>query len=302
MPDFVRVTNEDSKPFIYHFNSSKKVIPPGRDAMMPWSLACSLFGDPFLVDAPKKPDRTDALRRARGNFNYELGMETMEMFMNRLPRLRVTDMETMQEMHMLLFDPEGQYHANYVAPDIDSADPVSLLTQQVQMLTQQLQMVLASQQSGQRAPLEGNLPMVTTDAPAQVMPGSVAQPQHQPQPQHPGAEWIGGNAFAQRPEDQGAPMFDFAAIATQPTSGPVPDGMPVDPSNPGDSGLVQQAMAPSTTQGTPPATPPATPGTTDGTTDGLVEDRPQDVGVGSGSDPAAPAPATTKLAPKPRKS
>jgi hypothetical protein len=262
MPDFVRVTNEDTKPFIYHYNNSKKTIPPGRDMMMPWGLACSLFGDPFLQDAPKKPDRTDALRRARGNFNYELGMETMDVFMSRIPKLRIFDMESMQEMHMLLFDPEGQMHANYVAPDVDSTDPVTLLTQQVAMLTTQLQMVLAAQ-AGQAAPAAGNtLPMVTTDT-GPTIPG-------QPMPTS-GAEWVGGNPFAQREADQGPPMFDFAAISTGDPNGPVPDGMPIDPTNTTPNDLIAQAQVPASVT--------------------LPEDAPQDVGVGSGD-------AKLKLAPR----
>lgn len=263
MPDFVRVTNDDTRPFIYHWNNEKKVIPPGRDMMMPWSLACSLFGDPFLADRPKKPDRTDALRRARGNFNYELGIETMETFMARIPQLRMFDMETGQQMFMLLYDPEGQMHANYKAPDYEASDPVSLLTAQVQNLTMQLQTLLASQAGAVPNPLQGNnLPMVTTDA------GPV-QNSDAPQPQNPGAQWIGGNAFAQRPEDMGPPLFDFGAASTAPVEGPLGDGAPIDFTNAIPEDLIAQASAP---------------------TDGIPADLPTDVGV-----PSVDAP-TPKLA------
>lgn len=263
MPDFVRVTNDDTKPFIYHFNNEKKVIPPGRDMMMPWSLACSLFGDPFLTDRPKKPDRTDALRRARGNFNYELGIETMEAFMERIPKLRLYDMETMQQMHMLLFDPEGQMHAEYKAPDYEATDPVALLTSQVQALTTQLQALLSAQAVQGGVVVGNTLPMVTNDGPQQGQ--TTLQPQPQQDGPTMGAEWIGNNPFAQRPEDQGSPLFDFAAIATMPTDGPVPDGMAVDPSN----AVPDVAPAPAL------AAP---------------EDKPQDAGVASGNASRRPKP------------
>lgn len=222
MPDYVRVTNLDDKPFQYHMDNVKKRIPPGKDMMMPWGLACTLFGDPFLTDQPKKPDRTDALRRARGNFNYELGMESMDTFMSRVPKLKIHDMETGQEIHMLLWDPEGEHRDDFVSPDVDASDTVTMLSNQLALVQAQLQQILAAQQ--QYSPeLMGQTQVVSTDAPAQAadMPKVT--------------EWVGGNPFAQREDDANAePLWDFAAIAAAPvdgSAGPVPDGMAVDADN-----------------------------------------------------------------------
>lgn len=228
MPDFVRVTNHDSKPFQYHMDNSKKRIPPGRDMMMPWDLACSLFGNPFLTDQPKKPDRTDALRRARGNFNYELGMETMDHFMERLPNLTVFDMETGQQIHMLLWDPDGEHRDDFVSPDHEATDTITMLTNQLNLMQQQMAQLLAAQQ--QFSPeLMGQTNVVSTDAPQQA--GDVPSTAKV-------TEWIDGNAFAQRPEDAAVePLFDFGAIASAPTG----DGAPVDPANAAPEDMPQDA-------------------------------------------------------------
>lgn len=241
MPGFVRVTNNDTIPFTYHSDNVKKRIPPGQDAAMPWALACSLFGDPFLRDEPKKPDRTIALALARGNFNYELGMETIEHFMARLPNLSIHDMETGQPIHMLLFDPDGEHTDDFIAPDADATDSVTLLQQQLAMVQQQLSQLLAAQQ--QFPPeVTGQTTVVSTDAPAAPESAKVT-------------EWVNGDPFAQRPEDAAtAPLFDFAAIASSNIDPHGDDSVP-DPNN------------------------------------DILEDSPQDAGVGS-------ARGRSKLAPK----
>jgi len=230
MPDFVRVTNSDTDKFIYHASNVRKILPPGKDVMMPWDLACSLFGDPFLTDAPKKPDRTDAIRRCRGNFNYELGMETMDHFMDRIPKLQVHDMETGQELFMLLWDAEGERLEEYVSPSAESTDAVTLLQQQVQALTTQIGLLISNRQ--QTPPdLVGQLPVVSTDAPGVPAPAKAT-------------EWVDGDPFAQRPDDVlTEPLFDFAAIST--ASPVAEDGTAIDPSNDIPEDVPQDAGVPS---------------------------------------------------------
>jgi hypothetical protein len=201
--------------------------------MMPWSLACALFGDPFKIDIPpKQMDRTDALKRARGNFNFELGMESDEHFMERIPNLDIHDMETGQKMYMLLWDPEGEHTDSFVAPDAEANDTITILTNQLALMQQQIQSLLAAQQ--QHSPeLMGQTQVVSTDAPAQS--GDTTKV----------TEWIGGNPFAQREDDANSePLFNFAAIATAPvdgSAGPVPDGMAVDENNAAPEDMPQDA-------------------------------------------------------------
>jgi len=205
MPEFVRIVNVGDRPFDFHHNNVKKRIPPGLEMAVPWALATSLFGDPFAVNLPKKPDRTDSIRRARMNFNYELGMESIESFHARIPKFEVYDMETGQRIYMLLEDPEGEHRGDYVSPDYDSTDRVSILQAQVEMLMSQLQTVLTQG--------VGNIPQIPTGQTAMV---SVDGPEHTEQePLVKQAAFVGGNAFAQRPEDaEVPPLFDFATLST----------------------------------------------------------------------------------------
>lgn len=202
MPEFVRVVNTGETNFDFYHNNTKKRIPPGKEFAMPWALATSLFGDPFLRDQPKKPDRTDALRRARGNFNFELGMETMEHFHSRLPKFEVYDMETVQRIHMLIEDPEGELIGMFQPADIEADDKVGLLQRQVEMLMGQLSTLI--QQSNQQVEMPtGNTATASTDAPEDIDP-------------RPRVEHIGGNPFATPAEVRGEAveqLFDFAALS-----------------------------------------------------------------------------------------
>lgn len=203
MPDFVRVVNTMPTKFQYHSLNVKKIIPPGKETMMPWDLACSLFGDPFTVDSPRKPDRTDALRRARSNWNYELGMETMEAFDARRQHLEVYDMETSQRLYMLIDDPDGEHTDEYVSPAEDSTDQMVLLQRQVQALTAQLTVLIDQQvQNPPSLPL-GQTSTVSTDGPTAGAPVSQQ------------AVFVDNNPFAQREDDiLTEPLFDFAALST----------------------------------------------------------------------------------------
>lgn len=226
MPDFVRVVNTDVKPFFYHHKDAKKSIPAGRESMMPWPLAVTLFGDPFAIDAEKKPDRKDSLRRARAVFNYELGMESDEAFMARIPKFEVYDTETNQRIYMLIEDPDGEHADEYVPMDIESNDTVGLLTQQIKMMQEQIGKLIAMQTNQAPAMASGQTSTPSGDAPES--------------PEIPRVDWIGGNPFAQREDDAAAtPLWDFAAVsqvsadetpswADIPVPNPVVnDGMPI---------------------------------------------------------------------------
>lgn len=216
MPDFVRVVNKDDAPFRYHHLNVKKVIKPLGETMMPWDLACTLFGDPFAVNEPKKPDRTASIARCRSNFNYELGMETMDAFNQRRPHLECYDMETQQRIYMLLEDPDGEHTAEFVPPDADSLDQIGLLQRQVQTLTDQLG-ILISQRTGQAPETPtGQTVTASTDGPQlDTVPSATGK-----------AEFVDGNPFHQRDEDVLTdPLFDFAALSAAGTDEPQDAGV-----------------------------------------------------------------------------
>lgn len=269
MPDFVRVKNIETRKFDFHNNNVKKIIPAGKEMVMPWGLAATLFGDPYLADAPKKPDRTDALARARGNFNFELGMETLETFDDRRHHVEVYDMESGQRIFMLIDDPEGEHTVEYINPEDDSGDQMMVLQRQVEQLTAQLGILIEQRTNEPMTPMPtGQSVTVSEDGPMQT---GAKQ-----------AVFIDGDPMAQRPEDAtSVPLWDFAQMSTM-----SPDDLPPSAAT-GEAPIIV---------GEPVVVPlpfPDEPIYAD-----AHDDAPQDAGVGSADATAPTAPA--KLAPRKR--
>lgn len=107
MPQFVKFTNEGDRPFDFHHQNKKRVIGPGEDAIVPWDLACSLFGDPYTLDDGKKNDRQRTIKSVRGNFGYQSGMMTEDEWDAIRPHVAVYDLETQSRIYMILEDPDG---------------------------------------------------------------------------------------------------------------------------------------------------------------------------------------------------
>jgi len=139
VPQFVRLVNTDDRPFDFHHNNIKKIVPGGGDTIVPWDIACTLFGNPTLVDTTRDPARALSLKQARGNFNYMLGMETDESFDARRPHVEVWDVEQspMQRIYMLIEDPEGT-RENVGLTSLQGKSDIEILQNQVAVLTQHL--------------------------------------------------------------------------------------------------------------------------------------------------------------------
>lgn len=144
MPQYVRLLNTDPTPFRFHHNNIKRSVPPGGDVIVPWDLATTLFGDPFLIDGERDKERTRSLKRARGVFNYELGMESDEAFDARRPHIEVWDIETSpaERIYMLIEDPEG-YYSDLAISEANAAtggreDEITMLNARISALTQQM--------------------------------------------------------------------------------------------------------------------------------------------------------------------
>lgn len=227
MPEYVRVENIDDKPFSFHHNNVKKRIPPGKSAMMPWDLACTLFGDPFTTDSEKRPDRTQALARARGNFNYELGMETMATFEGRRHRLAFYDTEGDQgQIWMLIDDPDGEHLDSFVSPDTESGTTLELLTLKMQEMQRTIALLIDEKTAAVPDMSTGQTSTASVDGPPIIplpKPGEAKQ-----------AAFVDGDPFAQRPEDATSePLFDFGALTVMSADDMPPGFQPLDLS--GDS-------------------------------------------------------------------
>lgn len=229
MPEYVRVENTDSRQFTYHDNNTKKAIPPGKGVMMRWDLATTLFGDPFAMNSEKKPDRTAALTRARGNFNFELGMETMDAFESRRPHLEVYDADTQQRIFMLIDDPDGIHTAEYVPLDADSGSREQLL--EARLVEMQQQITLLINQRTATAPPMASGATVTASVDGPPVPVTADTPKV--------AAFVDGDPFHQREDDAlTSPLFDFTALSQGVTDDIPPssvDTLATD--EPGDAGV-----------------------------------------------------------------
>ena len=117
---FVRLVNAGDTPYDFHQAQKKRVLRPGEEAMVPWDLATSLFGDPFTFDTVKEPARTRAWQQASGIHNYTslegdakmLGVTAAELWEQRRPKIQVYDVETGNRIFMVIEDQEGIMNAN----------------------------------------------------------------------------------------------------------------------------------------------------------------------------------------------
>jgi len=118
---FVRLVNKGEQDFDFHQSNQKRILPSGAEIMVPWDLACSLFGDPATVDTPTDQARTRSLKQSRGLFNYEMGNMSTEEWEARRPKVEVYDVETGNRVYMVIEDPDGKYAGNVPGgPDMGS--------------------------------------------------------------------------------------------------------------------------------------------------------------------------------------
>lgn len=176
MPDFVRITNVDHKPFDFHQSNQKRILPPGGDAIIPWHLAAALFGNPSLLNVPPMNDRQTQYQKVRSLYGFSQGLRTEEDWLDMKPYVVVTDLETSEEITMLMDDPEGKLLHKAPAPPT-AANDVMALQQQIASLQAQMQAFI-SQATGPQEAAAGTTtsPTATTDAPPVVDPADVRNP------------------------------------------------------------------------------------------------------------------------------
>jgi hypothetical protein len=168
--EFVRVTNIDIKPFDFHQNNQKRIVPPGGDVIIPWHLAAALFGPPGLPNKAPTFDRQKQYEKVRGLYGFSNGLSPEEYWDDQKPKITVTDLETSEEIVMLIDDPEGIHSGNAPAMIAEQPD-VQALMRQIASLQTQMQAVLNAQTGAQpAAPGATTSPTVTSDAPPQVEP------------------------------------------------------------------------------------------------------------------------------------
>lgn len=107
MPEFVRLVNRRDRAFDFMANSRQRVIAPGGDAIVPWGIATSLFGDPRVVNRDARNERNNLYNKVRARFNYCLGMMTEEEWEEIAPKIDVYDLETDEQVFLVYHDPEG---------------------------------------------------------------------------------------------------------------------------------------------------------------------------------------------------
>lgn len=149
---FVRLVNQDNRPFDFHQQQKKRILQPGDEVMVPWDTATSLFGDPYAVDTPTDQGRTRVLKQSRGQFGYQTGGMTEDQWQAIRPKIEVYDVETGERIYMVIEDPEGHMGlpgapadvTGVVNPAMDAIQEQLAATQrQVELLTQ----ILLKQQS-----------------------------------------------------------------------------------------------------------------------------------------------------------
>lgn len=170
MPEFVRVTNESNRPFDFHQNNKKRIVPPGGDVIIPWNLAAALFGNPSFLNIPPENMRQMQYQKTRALYGFSPGLTTEEAWEHMKPQVTVTDLETSERIIMLMDDPEG-IHLHEAPALPTNTSEVQALQAQIASLQAQMQAFI-NQATGPQQAAAGTTqsPTVTSDAPPQVDP------------------------------------------------------------------------------------------------------------------------------------
>jgi hypothetical protein len=170
MPEFVRMTNLDVEDFDFHQNNQKRIIPPGGDVIVPWHLAAALFGSPGILNTAPEFARQKQFVKVQALYGFSPGLSSPDAWEANKPKIQVTDLETSEEIVMLMDDPEGIHL--HQAPVPSSSTDAEALQRQIATLQAQMQMLL-NQSHAQPQPAAAGTsqsPTVTTDTPPPVEP------------------------------------------------------------------------------------------------------------------------------------
>lgn len=169
MPQFVRLTNEDYRPFDFMQQNVKRIIPPGGEAIVPWDIAVTLFGHPRLPNIPPANERTKMYEKIRARHNFSAGLMQEGEWEAIRPHITVMDLEDNTRITMLIDDPDGTNQPDSVASVNPAANDVATLQQQITMLTAQVNKMVMMQMANQApaAPGTAQSPTAVADSPGQ---------------------------------------------------------------------------------------------------------------------------------------
>lgn len=138
MPQFVRLTNRDSKPFSFMLNNEKRVIAPDADTMVPWNVACSLFGNPGVLDVHPQNARAALYKKVCGFHGFQNGFMNEEDWEQIRPKIEVYDVETNERIFMVIEDPDGMNRPDFGPAAASNVNELASLQSQVAALTSQI--------------------------------------------------------------------------------------------------------------------------------------------------------------------
>lgn len=149
MPEFVKIINEDDKSFDFMQNNAKRIIEPGGDVIVPWNVACTLFGNPNIPDIPPANERTRMYKKMRARYNYGDGLHSPEHWDARRPKVRVFDLEGDTEIVMLINDPSGEHLGafNPNSKSVNKETDIDALQNQIALLTKQVTRLVSKEQA-----------------------------------------------------------------------------------------------------------------------------------------------------------
>lgn len=218
MPEFVKLINEDIKPFDFHQNNNKRIIHPGEDAIVPWNIAVSLFGHPRLTDVPPANERTKMYEKIRARHNFSAGLQHESEWEAIRPHVKVIDIEDNLRVIMLIDDPSGARQPDSVPSRPIESDTMSL-QRKIDALTAQVTALINRDIANQSEPAQGTgaSPTAVQDSPGQASADSgpstpstpsaftIPQPTTSASPDTPQAVAVGASAAAAVADNPPAP-------------------------------------------------------------------------------------------------
>lgn len=171
MPDFVKLVNTDYRSFDFHQNNVKRVILPGEDAIVPWDIACTLFGNPRITDIPPANERTLMYTKIRARHNFSAGLQREDEWEGIRPSVEVYDIENNQRIFMLIEDPDGDHMTDAPRPSAQISD-VAAMQRQIEALTAMVSKMVAASQVVPEQPGAGTTasPTAVQDSPGVAAP------------------------------------------------------------------------------------------------------------------------------------
>lgn len=151
--ELVKLTNVGKTEILFNGNE-KVVLKAGATKIVPWEFACNWLGDPALSG----DDRALRYGYARLTWGYADGLDTAEDWEAKRPSVEVSDLETGDQIHMVLDDPTGQISFNgfggLMAVDTDDTAILRAQLAESKARMDRLEALLMAQQNTATADLD----------------------------------------------------------------------------------------------------------------------------------------------------